>query len=863
MVQFVQSQYRFTDPIRYFKANDPIYYEVDNIPLKQLQENDLWLKDQLAKLEYTQTVVSNIYTSTINAGGNAVPGNITRSNFDELKPYVNGTDNVVRVRPGRFSARINSTFRDLPKLQYMAKASFPYSNTQDPLKYEEIFLTLSHPLLYSVYDKVKNAVAADALAMNGLAERVFTRMVNDNTRISNFALGTVNQTPRYTLPNGEDGPYPNVTGRQPVYDANQLKAVVSTWFNQDNNVGNSYRTSEESEWIKNWRGVARTAIVDVPQELEIEIPAFNPDDFYYINEANNRVRINGATQRVDLVFIWAKPIDASAATILSFPDNGDVPKKIYKAELGIVKGAGVGINFNIIPNASNDPKADVPLQDEDGNAMIIPSVGDEFNTSLGFSGLNIRGSFPSPDDLMNISPTLLEPYFNDSELALSIFNTNNLEDNQELLNSQSLYYIGQSILPVAYVVVKNNSQLNANQVQIIPASNLVDIRPFFRTTELSYNERAGLAAATPQVSLANPVASENFVLNVARDIYTRLGVSTTAQTGEGNTNNNVTTSPAVVIPRPVACGYILGGAGIGGTETAIIKWMRTVNTNLGENEAIDKLRTELGYPSNQPILAYPGWDYANWRSTYPQETGTPIYQYLNFIRRVESNSGSEFPAFLKAAMYNGTTYLPVGSGNNLAPIRMSQSTIPFAMYFVKKRIKILKNASAQWVNDIQVDAKFFNCMPIAQEGAGITTTKEIVNGELFVNIIVYWTVPQGKFRNPRYWQAISGANNPSNPGGQGNASQLNNGVLPYSITYGGNGTWATGTVGDTAYHNVFANFIVVDAKHISSFEGLNRNQGYSNYGIAIYPSIQFTITGFPQGYGQEIPFGNQTQIYLA
>jgi hypothetical protein len=859
MVQFVESQYRFTDPIRYFKANDPIYYEVDNIPLKQLQENDLWIKDQLAKLEFTQVynITSNIYTSTITNNTNNAPGTITRDNFDELKPYVNGTDNVVRVRPGRFSARINSTFRDLPKLQYMAKASFPYSTTQDPLKYEEIFLTLSHPLLYSVYDKVKNAVAADALAMNGLAERVFTRMVNDNTRISNFALGTVNQTPRYTLPNGEDGPYPNVTGRQPVYDANQLKAVVSTWFNPDNNVGNSYRAGEESEWIKNWRGVARTAIVDVPQELEIEIPAFNLDDFYYINEANNRVRINGATQRVDLVFIWAKPIDASAATILSFPDNGDVPKKIYKAELGIVKGAGVGLNFNIVPNTSNDPKADVPLQDEDGNAMIIPSIGDEFNTSLGFSGLNIRGSFPSPDDLMNISPTLLEPYFNDSELALSIFNTNNLEDNQELLNSQSLYYIGQSILPVAYVVVKNNAQLNANQVQIITPSNLVDIRPFFRTTELSYNERAGLAAATPQVSLANPVASENFVLNVARDIYTRLGVPAATGTGGGTT---IITTPASVIPRPVACGYILGGVGIGGTEKAIIDYMKLRDVDLTNDAAINKLRTELGYPQ-QAIKAYPGWDYANWRNTYQQTTGTPIYQYLNFIRRVNTVD-SAIPNFLNAAMYNGTTYLPIGSGNNLIPARLSQTTIPFAMYFVKKRIKVLKNANAQWVNDFQVQAKFFNCMPVAEEGAGITTTKEIVNGELFINIIVYWTVPQSMFRNPRYWQAISGANNPSKPDGQGNAAQLNNNnvLIPNSGSTNFQNLIFQSQL--NTYHNVFANFVVVDAKHIANFEGANRNQGYSNYGVAIYPSIQFTITGFPQGYGQEIPWGDQDQIYL-
>ena len=34
----------FTQPIRYYKANDPYYYEVDNIPLRQLEENILYIK---------------------------------------------------------------------------------------------------------------------------------------------------------------------------------------------------------------------------------------------------------------------------------------------------------------------------------------------------------------------------------------------------------------------------------------------------------------------------------------------------------------------------------------------------------------------------------------------------------------------------------------------------------------------------------------------------------------------------------------------------------------------------------------------------------------------------------------------------
>ena len=39
--------YSFVQPIRYYKANDPYYYEVDNIPLRQLEENILFLKDKI------------------------------------------------------------------------------------------------------------------------------------------------------------------------------------------------------------------------------------------------------------------------------------------------------------------------------------------------------------------------------------------------------------------------------------------------------------------------------------------------------------------------------------------------------------------------------------------------------------------------------------------------------------------------------------------------------------------------------------------------------------------------------------------------------------------------------------------------
>mgnify|MGYP003151534409 CR=1 FL=1 len=46
-ITYKSSSHQFTDPIRLFKANDPYYWEIDNVPLQQIQESMLWLKDQV------------------------------------------------------------------------------------------------------------------------------------------------------------------------------------------------------------------------------------------------------------------------------------------------------------------------------------------------------------------------------------------------------------------------------------------------------------------------------------------------------------------------------------------------------------------------------------------------------------------------------------------------------------------------------------------------------------------------------------------------------------------------------------------------------------------------------------------------
>ena len=88
--KYVESSYTWTNPPRWFKANDPYWYQLDNLPLKQIHENCQWLKDQI---EFT-----------LGSSG------VGRSDFNELRPFVVGGDRRLRVLPGNFIGRVNDAY---------------------------------------------------------------------------------------------------------------------------------------------------------------------------------------------------------------------------------------------------------------------------------------------------------------------------------------------------------------------------------------------------------------------------------------------------------------------------------------------------------------------------------------------------------------------------------------------------------------------------------------------------------------------------------------------------------------------------------------------------------------------------------
>ena len=614
-MSFVDSNYKFTDPPRYFKENDPYYFEFENIPLKQIQENCLWLKDQVLGTDQT-------------------PG-ISRSDFNELKPSAEGGNNKILVQPGRFTARINDAYSKSP-MQRLAMVT-----GADLSQFETYGNAAGSQLAQTIFDDIRQSIANQFDGFNGLMERVLTWSMFDD------------DTP-WSTQSGNPPTYPQTTNSQwPLSSKGLLASVVQSY-------GAASELQKMSlEFTKQFRGVGRTAIVDIPEQLSIEIPNFSDDDFVYYDNGV-KTQIPGALSRIDLLFIYSKPVDASAATIQKW--SGGQPTKITTPVLGLVKGAGIAISKN---GTQNEFPTSQDISNE-GHSQILANIADQTTTTIGFQGSGIHGSFPSPDDLMNLAPLISEK-LSDSDPQL----------------------IGQTILPIAYIVVNKGADTNAVGNIVLTDSNIFDIRPFFRTTELTYNERAGIMAATPSLSLANPVATqydldrESVRLKEYVDALWSGGILST--------------------PRVVAGGMVWGGL------------------TYGPEGAINNVLTTHGITENQFTSAevpnLPDWDVADWWDfdlSHASNSGANKGDLRNdrinyYIKGSNANldGGVSIPAGFIAIMENEDTSLNTGN---------------LIMSWVKRRIPIDKS-NVSWMSDYLVRVQIENCVGVTSKSDNLSIAK--------------------------------------------------------------------------------------------------------------------------------------------
>ena len=685
-----ESNYRFSDPIRFFKQNDPYYFEVDNIPLKQLQENCLWLKDQI------NHAATNAATTSL--------VNVKRSDIEELRPYALGADRLVRVKPGRYTARINDASTREP-LAYLEKVMGEAIGDVDAWAAKRPGGSSDESsILETTLEKFKSTLAQDALGMNGLVERAFTWPVFDADNPVNYT-GVEIAPKKSWLSYGIFGsPLPvslNVPGMGAfwspfVISEAILWAKTSEFFDNTDQALPSFEiTNPLSGWakfpftetffIKAWRGVSRLSIVDIDEELSIEVPQFDPDDFSYTDENGNTTSVAGVSNRIDLVFIYSKPIDASAVNTIQ---NGTVTK-ITKPTLGIVKGAGIKSNYSEYGGTALDNL----MHKEFTGDSIHAAPGDQSNEQMGFTStaendisVSIRGSFPSPDDLMNLAPLISEK----------------LEDSAYEL-------IGQSILPVAYVFVQGDSQ-------VVLSTDVVDIRPLFRTAELTYNERAGIGAAFPQLSLANPAVGKGQLDLELRRVYEDL--------------NGKIISGGVPTPNPVAMGYIFGGWNFG-VEGALFDFYQkkfagdTSDTNDSIAYIKEYITSKFGIGSTEAAIAvpdYPDWDLANWCAIQELDNkGFYPNDYITSFTSTGFKSGDQQDPTVVAGCYrepvlpDGTT--PDGGTPkrivNFASQQGDGAIPEMKFHFISKKIKFARPAD---MIDYEVDCKLINC--VAQNNNG-------------------------------------------------------------------------------------------------------------------------------------------------
>lgn len=874
------SPYRFTDPIRYFKANDPIYFEVENIPLKQIHENTLWLKDQ---------ITGGAVGGGGGGGGGPNVGNIgplglDRSYLAELKPYATGNDNVVRVNPGRFTARINDAY-NLQKLQIIEYLAG--DNTELNSWYARKSTNVD---IQPILESFKNSILVQSMHMNGLAERAFSYPAgNKPDRLNIFAItdpaNSLSPSIDTSL-NAEDRtPYPLIEyqlwGTTPRGNAESY--VIRQFNDNTTSVGFASLGVAETHFIKRWRGIARTSIVDVAQTLAIEVPAFAESDFYYKDVNGVNVTLNSDV-RIDLLFIYSKPIDTSSVTVAKF--SGNQPTVITSPQLGLVHGAGIGIDL------SNTQLRNLKATRPDGSLMILPCVSDQTDSgNSGFTSLNIKGSFPSPDDLMTLAPML-----------------------DETLSDDNYALIGQTVLPIAYIVVRKTANTNEAGIPLITPEDIIDIRPFFRTTELAYNERAGLAAAVPAPSLANPVVTQGELESQIKKSYSITQSQLLSET-----------------PRVVGGGYIKGGFWYGPEGTMIKRFtpdinvtvpsLATVNANFAYNPNLppsgnvymDSYReaarqiliSQNKIPADYQIPVFPEWEIAKWvESNNLPDAGYRAVDRMNIFQKTDTENlnynqlsylgqGATISILNNRFVLDGkprpgsyidynrnfnqanANYLTFYSNNNTTnPMwakTITQYNYPgtdslegYCILFCKKTVQI-DRSSVPWMGDYDVKVNFLYCSPIGTKSSPPDAPVQVSN--IWVDkkrdsftIYVSWPASDYKMSevnsarntlalNP-YWEPW----NMSTKGGFNTVTEINpiyNPALRSAIHRFQGFVVLTDEFVEDEYNRdlTFTNPPINTPANVGS--RLNRNTlflGESGGGFCMYPTVSFSIIGYPSSW---------------
>jgi len=860
---YANTNHLFTQPVRYYKANDPYFYEVDNIPIRQLEENVLWAKDQLDSLLAPPSGEPQTGAPLF------VGDDLDLENVKQLRPRFKG-GRTIEVQAGRFMARVNEAFGVADSLAQLTATL----NTGDVLP--QISENDSTAFFNAIWNSYTSKLSAETfVTCVGESNQALAYRANGLETMYTFYLsrpGGQTISEAALVPYGAPEYSDDGSGRGktwPFYWHAAIRNIGNTIGRTDFNKINELHV----KIVQHWRGVIRTSLVDF-RGGTIEVPPFNDLDYFYVEESGGTesvVSLSGlASQRVDLLVVYTHPIDSSGTQILQSDGVGDfvdpVPpqpsQEITQPRLGLIHGAGIGLKRTADNRIELETK-----RIYNGELKILANLNDHTdggsNTGIKLrNGSIIHGSFPSPDDLANIAPNL------------------SLE-----LDDNNIQLIGQTALPIAYVVITKDQN---NLVQ----TDIIDIRPFMRTTELAYNERAGVAAAQPPLSLANPAVGGAQLAQVIDTVNAHIESTAvhTHGTGAGGISHvysdyimgglaygpegsllTMNESPGGPwsqtaggqSPGSKAGFFALTGAAgaVGGAATdkrrnflkglwegqvakggsfTISEWIADPNSGLGTKGKY------LGLPENRIIPLVPEWQpqiteqtAVNERDAYIgtyQGTGASPYDWIWTM----PGTGVSYPA-------PGVDHNSAGD-NMTAPLHPTQSRI----YALVKKFRIRMPGGA---SNFTLNAQYANCFPWDDN---VIPDKQIPHNAGIAGLGSPLGVP-GMVRG-RY-APITVSKSGAYMSADGNLVVDAMVMIPYPIqgiaiphgstsddydlwgagyrTMSPNATWTAG------WGSPSPGPYIANGRETLSFEG-TRNRGTEStpmlkYGICIYPTVHFTV----------------------
>jgi len=290
-------------------------------------------------------------------------------------------------------------------------------------------------------------------------------------------------------------------------------------------------TQLDLDFVRKTNAAGRTAVCEfyklpTGEFQHIDIPSFDSQDFNGDNPPQ---------ERLDLIYIKATKSldtdgDSPTATdhVLGWgaQNTSYAQEQIPGCKLGIVKGA----YFRTDGIHSNGKRFPDDIETLTGRIMGSSQADIPANTNLpGF------GSVPMPDDLVNQS---------NSHLTANAENWALLQIQEET----------SFCIPVAYVRVPMGYQAG----DPLNSSNVVDIRPFLRTTELTYNERAGIVMADSPGG-DNPFVTTTTLNSSMGTFDDRITTNTSNLNLLSGTVDTNSTRIAVIDPKVLQHGYDLDG----------------------------------------------------------------------------------------------------------------------------------------------------------------------------------------------------------------------------------------------------------------------------------------------------------------